>query len=904
MIFKFETTVNELNKLWSTMPFTKEDVLTLAQVLPIKKEHENINIQSSATLLHELLSTLPKELSLEEFTAKTMDIKELSLLTFGDTEVALPLYEIYQKDLTLDEIKMAYYILSNVNQIEERLPSLHRQTQILLGATLYPKKDTISFFTLNENILEENNLQGQRIPLTLNDKEQFLLSLNIHEFLKNKDNFIDEKINIDSVASTPKVTRKLLLHKATNFFTLANKNLDDKEFALKMYSLFAKHKADKNYTNEFIQSFCELVNIDREDFSSNILDFSIAQNFHHQFFEGMSASLLQDKEIATFLYQNLSDTVLMNYYTSDKNFKKYLVSHFDTFMAQNDRDGILNIFHSKPSFDKNINVSNIQSFNAKKSYPFYLINQISNEIEQYLSHKGERPIDDFLNPSQKAIKEFLASDVLSFHDKTLSYDQHFYFLITFTLLNPIERYNNQALFINTLIHNHSNITYLKNTNIFTDPMFLPKNINNVLHFVSQEYIDNNKERLAFQIKTFQEDPSNKEFFGKHFLVKKMINVFKNELQEWFTNKNYSTVNSMFVTNFEKHNLILDGFNPIELHNARNFSKEYLEQIFQDQKPLFSKLSLDDFKDCFNELKKTMELFKDTESSKTIQVELLTLNVYTHFFFKKCFPDVELKDLIDLQIDNYNTYSSIFPKYLSTSLFNPKMLQDFDINNPENKEIFKNLVRQNGFIDGINDNFDNLQHLKSFFMDIENIKNFSIPASAKSPVSSKKLYLGNIYTKHDVATIYEKMGNDYNWISISPFMFIIKAPSEVRNDPNFWIHVCKNYTTKTSILNLMPIAMTKNPQLVYEASIHLKKKPDIFTKTFSSNEGLTTENIMKILDEKDGLEQIKRISPSIYTALRTSFKDESSIADRIDEIIIKASSIKPSTTAKTSKPKKF
>lgn len=890
MILKFETTLQEINKIWDTISITKENILDIMDILPLKKDHEAININSMSETLYIELSSLPKELSLEEFTLETLKSNKLSLITFGDTELAFPMYQIYQNNLSYDEIKLCYYIVSNINQTSKRFFNTNYHACALLSETIYEQdiNKKISFFSTNSNFLTQNNLVGKEIPLSLEEKEQVLLNLPITTFLNHSENIKQNALNIDMPDPVEHNKKLEYFHKNTNYFELAKKSPDDKQFILDFLKLFENNPFEEKLSSNslFIQDFTRLLGIEHSDFPSQELNLSILKNFFNNIIESSNSLTLQDKDIveaiANTYYKRTEMSLSLN--NSNTKIKDFLISNFHIFLNMNNEKLMINLFNS---FLKHSTLpKGISKTEENKENILHIINFIYPEIQRFYS-ENLKNIDDILTPNKKAIKDLLCEKILL--SQVNSEDSTFCILTIFPLLSQDEQFKHQLRFLKSINSPYLNSRTISN-NIIRNTNFFPTYKKAVFSKINMSYVEENKETLALTLQPFDVYKNeNNEHPGKGYLSNIFFKLFTNEIKNWIQTKDYSVTNGLFLYNLFKGKPVLDGLTK-NIHEQINHSNEILEDSYDILKEDLQKLTVNDFEKLFSEIKKIFIVFKEADNFKNIHVELVNMVTLTHYYFRKIYPELNLSKTLNIDTSNYLDYSSIFPKHLIPDLFNVEMLYDFKID--ENSiDTFRKLIRYPGIIEGINNNFSKLPQLKEFFLDTENIK-LHIPSFSKTPIANKSLFLGNIYNKSDVANIFNKMGNDYSWISLSPFTFVAKAPQEVKNDPYFWTYIIKNLSTKTSILQFIPLNMIQNPIILEAAIEKFINKKDILTKTFPILSNLKTELVLKTLEHEQGLNHLKKIHPEAYNKITEKYPKEEQefISDKLNEIIIKATSV--------------
>jgi hypothetical protein len=849
--------------------FSIEDINAILALNFFSLEHSKLsNLEQLKALFKELDSLYQENKDLSYKTLHALSSKEfntflnstdfLNKLTFGNIETVSLVFDLFNKNYSDKQLGMLLslssywnnhdiiYIPNNFTSSSIYNDSIHYQ---LFTSYLNKKENTMISSPLKMDEIQKifpsailvDSTQYVLNDLLKNTSPYSLLKIQIQEKLKEKNNeYNNPKIftpnfNIFEILnlqpSEPKSVIKVLKLSSETFKNLAhtlNVTQADIEYDsqyLKKYinlpkspdpKFYIRHaliiSALKHCTNEALHDIDVIETLFSQNQFKNhsnpaftpISIDSLPQNLFNKLFDNNTASIKVLADEKNFGY--LSSFIFGYDWTNNEN-------HFRLFQT---------IFNSHlPHLFQKDN----ESIPGTKEF---ILESIIKHKAKILQESFNTP---FINKEERAIHPIL--ELYPFLDESYQKKPN----VIQNLFNCIDYYLNHSN-----LNNH-NTTY---KNIGEQPY--------MEHLLSlfdknHQYFMDNKSHIIYQDYLWSDK-------AQHSKNSNLLTIYLSKLQEQFffqdldnllKHQNTSQLDNTFWKRLRESQInkanLFETFNKYELTNP--LSEETL-------------------------IKTITGLIYDT-NSKIGGAETPLAN--SKFFCSKFIdylknksPNIHHTNPFNINLNNYSVFSRAFFQF-PEFIYNFDFLKSLNYDKTEDKNLFIQIASN------LNSSSSKLflehEFLKPFFKEPEVInilKNKKI--FQQSNVNTYKSPMGDIFNSDDIKELFERYGDDYSWITISPFTCISLAPISIRGDINFWKSISfKEH--KNSIFSYIPINVKSNPDFF----LHFVKNNSSFCKgahfleqVFPEAAYNNVEALMLIAKDFPNLLQ------ELYPNLMSTFKD--------------------------------
>lgn len=948
-ITTFSIPQENINNLWKNLPFDKTDIEHFCNFVEFKtNSQEHYKADAQAEYFYTSMSAIDEKMTLAQFSEECHKNPFLRTLTYLDPEIIDSAYHIYNKGFSQNSYTHIFYLLENLNESQDTfyLRDNFKYSTKLLAQSFFDKQETI-VWTTNPDIIRQAFPEATEIFTTAQEKEQFFLNNNIDILMNTRKELVQKA---DSAPQAPKLTAKI--KDTTNFFLMFEKADTDKEFILEFIKILSLcpdqvHLNSSNFKayDEYITRMSAHLNLEREQLilehnSKNTGSF--VDNILYNLTSIANPSLFKDEDIFEALCSLAGRTSAMNAFEAhphNVDIKPYLFRHFASMEKATQKDGIeyldyifANKITAKPSpkLEKLIMIQSMTDIGylslAQEILPFY-----ANALENRSLTKSFDELSDIIKPiatklRQKAEKSWsnyqLHTTGLKNNDTSSA--ELLSHVMMYPLLNKEDRAKNAFTF--AIAANHlETLNYAPK--YWTDFKQFQKNIfKKIISFAPREALFKNKHNLLelyHPMKSYSHNPDYKITnddgsstcigYTLHSLSQQF---FIEEFSNLLTNKDISSLDYKFFfkcfkgtpsigaykTIEQLKNNAQDTSTPIEIQGFLSYMSKLPNIVSLAQNP-------ETFKDIFNNIIQYKEKhISDSDSlNKDLTLFCSNMSVLVSHIYKYVHMDnpesPSINQLLEIDKNNFASFFKAFGRPMAPELVTIEVLQSLNHSNPDDFEVFKSLFGTVSIVNFANANFECLSNLKPFFMDDQVISKNMIVPSPNSPVTSQNFYLGNIYQKNDIKELFERYGNNYDWIGISPFNFVAKAPFHIKTNPNFWAYVIDKQSNKASILNYMPQNISNNPDVLEAMTKKTKKSAQELHRHFNNEINSKVNMVIETLDKSPN--NLRSVSEFAYSTIMQNIPSGTNINHAntyIQETLMKA--IAPPPTVANAKVKKF
>lgn len=947
-ITSFSIPQENINNLWKNLPFDKTDIEHFCNFVEFKTNaQEHYKADAQAEYFYTSMSAIDEKMSLAQFSEECHKNPFLRTLTYLDPEIIASAYHVYQKGFSQHSYTHIFYLLENLNESQDTFylrDNLKYSTK-LLAQSFFDKPETI-VWTTNPDIIRQAFPDATEILTTPAEKEKFFLNNNIDILMNTRKEIIDKA---SAIPQAPRLTSKI--KDTTNLFLMFEKADTDKEFILEFINILSLcpdqvHLNSSNFKayDKYIELMSAHLNLDRAQFilEHNSKTGSFVDNILYNLTTIASPTLFKDEEIFEALCSLAGRTSAMNAFEAhphNVDIKPYLFRHFAAMENATQKDGVeyidyifANKITAKPSpkLEKLIMIQSMTDIGylslAQEILPFY-----SNVLESKSFKKAFDDLSDIVKPiatklRQKAEKSWsnyqLHTTGLKNNDTSSA--ELLSHVLMYPLLNKEERARNAYTFAIAANHLES-LNY--SPKHWVDFKQFQRNIfRNMIVFAPREALFKNKHNLLelyHPMKSYSHNPDykfaneNGSSTGIGYTLHALSQqFFTEECANLLTNKDISALDYKFFLKCFKGTPAIGAYKTVEqLKNHANDTSTPIEiqgfLSYMSQLPQITSLAQnpETFRDIFlNIIQYKEQNLTDSETlNKDITLFCTNMSVLVSHIYKHVHMDnvdsPSINQLLAIDKNNFASFFKAFGRPMALELVTIEVLQSLNHSNSDDFEVFKSLFGTVSIVNFANANFDKLSNLKPFFMDDNVLSNKMIVPSPNSPVTSQNFYLGNIYQKNDIKELFERYGNNYDWIGISPFNFVAKAPFNIKTNPNFWAYVIDKQSNKASILNYMPQNISNNPDVLEAMTKKTKKSAQELHRHFNNEINSKVNMVIETLDKSPN--NLRSVSEFAYSTIMQNIPSGTNINHAntyIQETLMKA--IAPPPTVANAKVKKF